>query len=120
MANWFELLYDLLVTIAKLFTVIEDFVIFGGDLDDDYRDFYSLTKKKISRVFLPEVRGKLPRREYNNHHHVVIHKVVLSSNPSLTSDYVVMISYNWQGHRYGHYLAFWRPGDLLWNEIDII
>ncbi|OIT28504.1 hypothetical protein A4A49_52059 [Nicotiana attenuata] len=74
MANWAELPRDLLIPIAQRVKVIEDFITSGAhnfdvfspqvpllmlaDKDDDYREFYSLSKQIVSRIFLPEVRGQ--------------------------------------------------------------
>nr|XP_016441776.1 PREDICTED: F-box protein At2g26160-like [Nicotiana tabacum] len=41
-----------------------------------------------------------------------IHKAVLSTSPSKTSDYLLMVI---EGEN--KYLSFWRPGDLKWTRI---
>ncbi|MCE0480515.1 hypothetical protein HAX54_037444 [Datura stramonium] len=43
-----------------------------------------------------------------------VDKAVLSASPSVTSDYVLLVSY----YAGVNDLAFWRPGDLNWNHID--
>ncbi|XP_060210193.1 F-box protein At2g26160-like [Lycium barbarum] len=126
-----------------------------ADKDDDYREFYSLSKKKVSRIFLPETRGRecLPSEvwlctvENNTGEINLLHpfsrtqiqlppekdiwalqdyepdgvtchfmdKVVLSASPSVTSNYVLVISY----YAGNDCLAFWRPGELNWTKIDI-
>uniref|UniRef100_M1AWM3 F-box domain containing protein n=1 Tax=Solanum tuberosum TaxID=4113 RepID=M1AWM3_SOLTU len=182
MADWANLPNDLIAHIANRVKVIEDFIAFGavctswriaatkdnfdvlshqvpflmmadGD-DDGYQKIYSLSKKKASRIFLPEVRGSkvVPIKEgwlctvakdtgeinllhpfsrkkihlpslnalLNFHdcernHWGCIYVAVLSANPSVTSDYVLMVLH------YGsdNCLAFWRPGDLNWTNIDV-
>ncbi|PHU06623.1 hypothetical protein BC332_23112 [Capsicum chinense] len=77
------------------------------DKDDDYREFYSLSKGKVSRtLYLPEARGLPEGSRYWS-----IRNVVLSANPSFTSDYVLVIAYNTDVN----HLAFWRPRDLNWT-----
>ncbi|OIT30725.1 hypothetical protein A4A49_59331, partial [Nicotiana attenuata] len=122
--------------------------------DDDYREFYSLSKGKVSRIlYLPEARGRecFPSegwictasytREVNLLHpfsrtliqlppqqallafdcdntddgYPCIDQAVLSASPSLTSDYVLMVSF----YGYKDCLAFWRPGDLNWTNMII-
>ncbi|KAF3639961.1 F-box protein [Capsicum chinense] len=85
MANWAELPNDLIAQIANRVEVIEDFIalravctswrsaatkenfdVFSPQVpllilvnkDDDYSEFYSLSKKKAWRIFLPEARGR--------------------------------------------------------------
>ncbi|XP_060201786.1 probable F-box protein At4g22060 [Lycium barbarum] len=186
MADWAGLPHDLLVLIAKRVKLIEDFIALSvvctswqtaspkdnldvlspqlpllmlADKDDDYREFYSLSKGKVSQILcLPEARGRacfpsetwlvtmawdgdgelnllhpfsrtqiqLPSQKalwdlqpgivkvYEGYHN--ISKAVLSANPSLTSDYVLVISYNTNVN----HLAFWRPRDLNWNKFDVV
>lgn len=180
MANWAELPRDLLISIAQRVKVIEDFIAFGAvctswrtaapkgnfdvlspqvpllmlaDKDDDYREFYSLSKQIVSRIFLPEVRGRecfisegwictaaytgevnllhpfsrtqiqLPPQEVLLAFDCVepegvypcIDQAVLSASPSLTSDYVLVVSF----YGYVNCLAFWRPGDHTWTNMKI-
>ncbi|KAL3358424.1 hypothetical protein AABB24_015511 [Solanum stoloniferum] len=84
--DWAGLPHDLLVLIAKHVKLMEDFIAFSGvctswrtastkdnfdmlypqlpllmlpDKDDDYREFYSLSKGKVSRrLYLPEAKGR--------------------------------------------------------------
>ncbi|PHT57852.1 hypothetical protein CQW23_00215 [Capsicum baccatum] len=180
MANCAELPDDLIAHIANHVKVIEDFIAFRavctswqiaatkdnfdmfstqvpllmlGAKDDDFQEFYSLSKKKVSRIFLPEARGRecfplgewLFTMEDNTRELNLLHpfsrtqiqlpsledlmaskglreklflscveKVALSANPSITSDYVLMINY----HAGSNHLAFWRPGDLHWTYIN--
>ncbi|KAH0643299.1 hypothetical protein KY290_034904 [Solanum tuberosum] len=85
MANWTFTSNDLIVQIANHVKVIEDFIVFRvvctswriatnkddfdvflpqvpllmlADKDNNFREFYSLSKKKVSRLFLSEVRRR--------------------------------------------------------------
>ncbi|XP_049360020.1 F-box protein At2g26160-like [Solanum verrucosum] len=184
MADWAELPNDLISHIANRVKVIEDFIAFrsvctswriaaikddfdvfspqipllmlGAKHEDDFRELYSLSKNKVSRLFLPEVRNaecfptegwlctvsntsrdgemnllhpfsrtqiQLPSLKILLAFHDFDHrptvqyviKAVLSANPSITSDYVLMLWYN--AHDGGGGLAFWRPGYLNWTHI---
>ncbi|KAH0673090.1 hypothetical protein KY284_024177 [Solanum tuberosum] len=140
MADWVELPNAVIAHIANHVKVIEDFIAFRvvctwwristikedfdvllpqlpllmlGAKDDDYREFYPLTKKnKLFPYFSPkpEVQSVYHPRDGS------APWGVLSGNPSLTSDYVLMV------HHYGpaSCLAIWRPGDLDWTHIDVV
>ncbi|KAK4338317.1 hypothetical protein RND71_042804 [Anisodus tanguticus] len=135
MVNWSELPYDLLVMIAKRVLVMEDFVVFGAvckswrstatkenfdeslpqvsllmlaaDKDNDYREFFSLSKKLKGKCVFQHKNGLPPHTGLDDcepgYDYVIIDLAVLSANPSLTSDYVLMVSYYGHGSR----LAFW-------------
>ncbi|XP_049362065.1 F-box protein At2g26160-like [Solanum verrucosum] len=186
MAIWEELPVDLLVKIANRVKVMEDFIALRAvctswrvaiTKDDmfspqvpllmlnatkdnkyhKYREFYSLSKKKVVRVVLPEARGRdcvssegwlctmsCYRKKMNLLHpfsrtqiqlpplislvvslgvkimsigeESLIQKVALSASPSITSDYVLMISVLID---HDNYLAFWRSGDRKWSRSNI-
>ncbi|KAK6783469.1 hypothetical protein RDI58_021266 [Solanum bulbocastanum] len=185
MAIWEELPNDLLVKIANRIKMMEDFIalravctswrvsitkddfdmfspqvpllMLNAPKDNKYREFYSLAKKKVVRVFLPEARcgdcvsseGWLCtmscyRKKMNLLHpfsrtqiqlpplislvvslgvkimsigkESLIQKVALSASPSITSDYVLMVSVLID---HDNYLAFWRPGDRKWSRSNI-
>ncbi|XP_019228461.1 PREDICTED: uncharacterized protein LOC109209608 [Nicotiana attenuata] len=136
MANWAELPLDLLGLIAKRVKVIKDFIAFGvgstswrtastkknfdvfssqvpdlilADKHDDYRYFTLFPSRKLHHALLAfdcdDTEGGYP----------CIDQVVLSANPSLTSDYVLVASF----YGYKKYLAFWQPEDLNWSNIKI-
>lgn len=181
MANWSELLHDLLILISKRITSYEDFIAFGGVCTSwrlaatkpnfiskspqipwlmlaeketnhkNLREFFIPSKGKIHKVMLPEaskrrclssrgwlltigengvdanlmhpfsrVQIQLPSLNtfkdyelygtYNMHY---ISKVILSSTPSLKSDFVVMVIWGGAGK-----LGFLRPGDVAWTALD--
>ncbi|XP_060187777.1 uncharacterized protein LOC132616976 [Lycium barbarum] len=127
-----------------------------ADKDDDYQEFYSHSKKKVSCIFLPEARGRdcfptegwlctvsstgeinllhpfsrtqiqlppdessldlciLDEDDEEQKFRYRIVNAILSANPSLTSDYVLVISYS----ALECLLAFWRPANLKWTCID--
>ncbi|PHT57878.1 hypothetical protein CQW23_00241 [Capsicum baccatum] len=86
MANWAELPNDMIALIAKHVEVIEDFIVFsavctswrtatpkdnfdvlwpqlpllmlGYAKDCNYLEFYSLSKKKVSRLYVPEAKWR--------------------------------------------------------------
>ncbi|TMW95805.1 hypothetical protein EJD97_008326 [Solanum chilense] len=180
--GWADLPIDLLAEIANRIDVLKDFIVFTcvctswkiaapkdkfdvfspqvpllmlADKDNDYREYYSLSKKKVSSIFLPEARGReccpsegwLCTMEDSTGDMNLLHalsriqiqlpsrddlmasnglgddqvlwdwtvKAVLSANPSITSDYVLVVMYHANINR----LAFWRPGDLNWTNINI-
>ncbi|WMV57401.1 hypothetical protein MTR67_050786 [Solanum verrucosum] len=138
MADWSKLPNDVIAHIANHIKVIEDFIAFGAvctswriaatkdnfDVlspqvpllmlqgvhhEEYYQNIYSLSKKKVSPIFLPQVRG-------NRWGCIDIAVVSANANPFLTSDYVLMDHHNGADS----FLAFWRPGDLDWTHIDVV
>ncbi|KAF3663903.1 putative DNA topoisomerase 6 subunit A-like [Capsicum annuum] len=90
MENWAELPFDLIAQIAKHVKVIEEFIVFGAvctswkiattkenfnvlspqlpllmleDKDDDYREFYSLSKRKFHAFFSQKLEGDIGFRQ---------------------------------------------------------
>ncbi|PHU23334.1 hypothetical protein BC332_08441 [Capsicum chinense] len=190
MANWAEFPNDVIAHIAKHVKGIEYFISFRavctswkiaatkdnfdvlwpqlpllmlGAKDDNYREFYSLSKKKVLRLYIPEAkwrtcfsskgwlicflqcaleisllnpfsRNKIQLPPGKNLWSLqgykagpegrmwhFIDKVILSVNPSVTSDYILMVSYYVPSHDgLGgcYYLAFLRHRDLNGTKID--
>lgn len=53
-----------------------------------------------------------PDQMYNEDSYIFIHKIVLSSRPNETSDYILMVVCGCK-----QVLAFWRPGDQTWKKL---
>ncbi|KAJ8527278.1 hypothetical protein K7X08_029755 [Anisodus acutangulus] len=92
--------------------------LFTMTTNGDYNLLHTFSRKQIQlpsrQLFLREFEG-LPEVELHEAEtYRCIDKAILSVNPSVTSDYVLMISY----FTYYNRLAFWRPGDLNWTSID--
>ncbi|XP_062028896.1 putative F-box protein At3g25750 [Rosa rugosa] len=73
-------------------------------LTDDSRHIYLLHPFKHEEIVLPTFEFEFG----------FIKKFVLSSSPSLTSDYIVMVSTTWSDRKF----AFWRPKDNGWTKIS--
>ncbi|KAH0635591.1 hypothetical protein KY289_035506 [Solanum tuberosum] len=178
MADWAGLTNDLLVEIAMRVKVIEDFIVFGCvcnswrkastkdnfDVlspqlpllmlpqiydDDDYREFYSLSKGKVSRrLYLPEAKGRecfpsdkmgwLFTQSLDVGEEVRLLNPFSATKiqlPTLIEDleypYIInaILSANSSFtsdyvlvisyHTDAEQFAFWRPGDINWTKINL-
>ncbi|KAH0635597.1 hypothetical protein KY289_035512 [Solanum tuberosum] len=165
--DWAGLPHDLLVLIAKHVKVMEDFIAFSGvctswrtastkdnfdmlypqlpllmlpDKDDDYREFYSLSKGKVSRrLYLPEAKGrecfpsdqmgwlltqsldgKEKRRRRKKKKKKKRNIVTSETLFYLPIHRLHQIMYSSLHNTDVNHLAFWRPGDINWTEFEIV
>ncbi|KAK3026402.1 hypothetical protein RJ639_041414 [Escallonia herrerae] len=65
------------------------------------------------QIQLPDLNTFQDYDEIENVEQDYVHKMVLSSNPAVTCDYLVMVT-----HGFGGVLGFWRPGDVSWTAAD--
>ncbi|XP_019228457.1 PREDICTED: uncharacterized protein LOC109209604 [Nicotiana attenuata] len=138
MANWAELPHELLVLIVNCVKVIEDFIAFGAKVSRIFlpeakgRECFPSEGWICSASYTGEVNLlhpfsrtliQLPPQQAllafdcdnTDDGYPCIDQAVLSASPSLTSDYVLMVSF----YGYKNCLAFCRPGDLNWTNIII-